>query len=58
MENETRLTRKGRVKPAPRIEPTYGTRSQRLARRQREALERQAISDAAVKAWKARKEVR
>ena len=38
----TRLTFKGRVKPAPRITPTYGTAKQRRERKRREAESRNA----------------
>lgn len=43
-----RKTPKGRIRVGERIPPTYGTRAQRKARRQREALARQAEYD---RAW-------
>jgi len=49
---ETRTTRLGRVKPAPRIEPTYGTAKSRKAARQRDALYRQQKHETAMKKWK------
>lgn len=39
---ETRITRKGRVRPVPRIEPVYGTAKQRRERKKREAESRNA----------------
>ena len=48
MAQQTRKTRLGRVRPAPRIDPTYGTAAQRKARRQHEAIVRQVIHDDAI----------
>ena len=44
--NDKRTTLKGRERPAPRIDPTYGKRASRRAKRQREAAARQAVHDA------------
>ena len=42
---DTRTTPRGRERTAPRIDPTYGNRKTRRARRQREAAARQAAHD-------------
>lgn len=48
---DTRKTLKGRVRNAPRIEPTYGTRRQRQDRKRSEAVERQRLHDAAMEKY-------